>query len=59
MEQLPSWEANLEPRCISREEWELHRDHIWDLYLGSGTPTRRRCLDVRKALYDTYGFYAT
>ena len=59
MKHLPSWEADLKPRRISPEEWEAHRNHIRDLYLGAGTHTSRRCLDVRKTLYENYGFYAT
>ena len=59
MKRLPSWEANLKPRRISREEWESHRKHIRDLYLGSGTHTGRKSPDVRKALYENYGFYTT
>ena len=59
MSSSASWEAGLKPRQIKAEEWEVHREHIRGLYLGWGAYGGSKCQDVRKALYERFGFYAT
>jgi hypothetical protein len=50
-----SWEKDLKQQAIKEEEWGRHKQNFRDLYLTDGFKLN----DVRRLMYQQYGFYAT